>query len=203
VLQVSPRRRQDVALFWCVPFLLVRTRSAPALTHSPAAPVLALQVRTFLDETARNLPWSTSRLDRPEQEDTPRGSPDALSKAAPEEQDSLGAARSLVACLATFGLDSGADELLAQLGVVPPAASISVGLDRCARSSFSLLHGRRLNLHPRPRARSVGGVSFSGRASSRAPWSISPRATSQRLMQLICVLRVFLNFPGASLLLAL
>ncbi|GAA5916565.1 hypothetical protein JCM8208_007704 [Rhodotorula glutinis] len=155
---------QDAA--WTTWFRLDDAKTSPS-----SSPALALQVRTFLDDTARSLPWSTSRLDRPEQEDTPRGSPDALSKSQPEEQDSLGAARSLVACLATFGLDSGADELLAQLGVVPPAASISVGLD------------------------SVGGVAFSGRASPSAPWSISPRATAQRLMQLICVLRVFLNFP--------
>ncbi|GAA5853924.1 hypothetical protein JCM9279_007604 [Rhodotorula babjevae] len=156
---------QDAA--WTTWFRLEDAKTSPS-----SSPVLALQVRTFLDDTARNLPWSTSRLDRPEQqEDTPRGSPDGLSKSEPAQQDSLGAARSLVAYLTTFGLDSGADELLAQFGVVPPAASISVGLD------------------------SVGGVSFSARASSRAPWSISPRATAQRLMQLICVLRVFLNFP--------
>ncbi|TNY18126.1 hypothetical protein DMC30DRAFT_73310 [Rhodotorula diobovata] len=149
-------------------------RLGDASSSSPAHPLLSLEIRAFLDDAARNLPWSSSRTDKPEQDDTPRGSPDAALKSASVEQDSLAAARSLAAALATFDLDAGADELLAQLGVEPPEAPLAVGLDSSEGAAFSTLD-------------------FPG-----APWSISPRATAERLMQLVCVLRVFLNYPGTE-----
>ncbi|BGP41867.1 hypothetical protein JCM10449v2_005861 [Rhodotorula kratochvilovae] len=147
-------------------------RLGDVVSSSSADPLLSLDLRAFLDNAALHLPWSGERASGPtEQNETPHGSPDLARKDGQHVEDGRTAARSLIAELATFGLDEGADEMLAQLGVEPPKTRLRLGLS------------------------SIGGVAFSSGDGPRAPWTISPVATAQRLLQLVCLLRVFLNYP--------
>lgn len=50
---------------------------------------------------------------------------------------------------------------------------------------------------------SDAATSLPASSSPQDPWRISPVATAQRLLRLVCLLRIFLNYPGSSLLLPL
>ncbi|GAA6050579.1 hypothetical protein JCM3770_001471 [Rhodotorula araucariae] len=136
-------------------------------------PLLSIDLRPFLDDVMLNLPWAGKRVPpTTEQDDTPHGSPDLSRKHGPRvEQDGRQAASSLIAEIAPFGLDDGADEMLSQLGVEPPEVRLRWGLG------------------------SVDGVSFFAGDGLSMPWTVSPVATAQRLLQLVCLLRIFLNYP--------
>ncbi|GAA5886694.1 hypothetical protein JCM6882_005860 [Rhodosporidiobolus microsporus] len=166
---------------WTVWFRLEKERSSASPSLSAAGtfrPLLHLDLRDFLDEAAQRLPWTESRSakkrDSPSN-GTPTASPDPSSSVpdslAASDKDDRAVARQLISALVKFGLDASADELLEQLDIVKPSilGSAVVQSDQ-AISAFN---------------------SF----SASSPWITSPVATAQRLLVLVSLLRVFLNYP--------
>ncbi|GAA6003526.1 WD40 repeat domain-containing protein [Rhodotorula paludigena] len=154
-----------------------RLRDAPS--SCPAHPHLSLDLRSLIDESASQLPWSRARAVKPSAPDTPDASPDpskppSVDGATASIVDGRTIARSLTAVLATLGVDEAMDELLGQLGIDPPTVSLVAGLGSAHASS--------LGAYGQP----------------NAPWTLSPVATAHRLLELVCLLRVFLNYPDTE-----
>ncbi|GAA6030192.1 hypothetical protein JCM8097_008980 [Rhodosporidiobolus ruineniae] len=166
---------------WQVWFRLGDSRKADFPALPPTDPYLHLDLRTLLDDAARLLPWTDGRSAKKRDQggaETPDGSPNLSKNGAVtpprEEVDPRATARGLIAALAIFGLDAGLDEMLEQLAVLPPAVPLASAI----QSSDALAL---------PATESLG-----------APWTVSPVATAQRLLRLVCLLRVFLNYPGSE-----
>lgn len=158
-------------------------------------PYLSLNLRSLIDESASQLPWSRARAVKQSASDTPDVSPDpskppSVDGATASFVDGRTIARSLTAVLATFGVDEAMDELLGQLGIEPPTVSLAAGLGRCV-GTFSPFDPMLTSLH------SVHASSLGAQGRPSAPWTLSPVATAHRLLELVCLLRVFLNYPGA------
>ncbi|GAA5825296.1 hypothetical protein JCM11251_006926 [Rhodosporidiobolus azoricus] len=163
---------------WTVWFRLDEERSSALPALSGADPLFQLDLRKFLDDAALRLPWTDShsakKRDSP-LNGTPTASPDPNASQREthllSQLDERGVARQLIAAVATFGLDSSADELLQQLDITPPAVSLSSVLA------------------------SEQGVSAYNSSLPAFAWTMSAVITARSLLQLVCLLRVFLNYP--------
>ncbi|GAA5867444.1 hypothetical protein JCM8547_007506 [Rhodosporidiobolus lusitaniae] len=167
---------------WTVWFPLDGARGGGEVASSPTDPLLHLDLRLFLESAALQIPWSSSisklkPSPLPSAPGTPDGSPDPSRKPANgvTSKDDRAAARQLIASLATFGLDRGADELLEALEVFPPTEREGTGLGDVVQND--------------------GSVSIASLRNPSSAWTISPSATAQRLLRLVCLLRLFLNYP--------
>ncbi|GAA6002852.1 hypothetical protein JCM10207_001867 [Rhodosporidiobolus poonsookiae] len=160
---------------WTIWFDLTDARKSTS-PAAPTDPLLDLDLRSFLDQAVRQLPWSASRSAK--KRDSPEDSPDPARNGArtpsDAEMDGKATARALVGALATFGVDAGADELLEQLDVKPAAVPLLSALQ------------------------SETAISLPANKARIAPWTIFPEATAQRLLRLICLLRLFLNYPDTE-----
>ncbi|ORY76900.1 hypothetical protein BCR35DRAFT_280286 [Leucosporidium creatinivorum] len=150
-------------------------------------PILLLDLRLSLEAALRTLPWSAeskrsnlllsrkSHLTQTDGADTPDTLNNGFASHSPASASTggqLGLVKMLLSNLVTWGLDEGMDELLSEhLGVERPVNGLVAGVVSSSALSFPVDN------------------------SSIAVWSISPLATAQRLLQIVCLLRVFLNFP--------
>ncbi|SDA01421.1 BZ3500_MvSof-1268-A1-R1_Chr10-1g02649 [Microbotryum saponariae] len=155
-------------------------------TGSLIAPILNIDLRQELERGQRLLPWIESkRVNRetamlegaiPATAGADEGSLAEFSNAEDAGKSGrLDRLRFLLSHLATFELDSDTDELISEhLGAPKP--------DRCYAEALQ----------------STNSLAFPFDESSPSPWTISPIMTAQRLLQLVCVLRFFLNFPDTE-----
>ncbi|GAA5900483.1 hypothetical protein JCM5296_001559 [Sporobolomyces johnsonii] len=167
---------------WVTWFSLADKRAA-ADPSSPTQPILSFDLRSTLDTASRQLPWTAhdSRRKNGNGYDSVENSPDlsrsapginGRSKSPPQPQgDPLAFARRLLAGLVPFGIDRGCDELLEQLGVGRAAVQLGSGLP------------------------SLDAFAFAAVGSPKTAWTTSPANTAQRLLQIVCLLRLFLNYP--------
>ncbi|GEM10247.1 WD repeat protein [Rhodotorula toruloides] len=153
-----------------------RSRRSGRSDKVPLADVITLDLRRLLDNAAQSLPWSSTPKEASDSKETPDGSPD-LSKTS-----------------------SGAN-----------GTSDSVDYYRIARRLLAVLSGPihdvglkdifdDLDIETAPAVSGLCGVNVENQAlvSSTRPneaWCISSSLTAQRLLQLVCLLRLFLNYP--------
>ncbi|GAA5922792.1 hypothetical protein JCM1841_000709 [Sporobolomyces salmonicolor] len=169
---------------WVTWFNLTDKR-AVADPSSPTQPILSLDLRSTLDTASRQLPWTAhdSRRKKGNDYDSVENSPD-LSRGAPgingrstspsqPHGDPLAFARRLLAELVPFRIDRECDELLEQLGIRRAALRLGSGLQSLDAFAFA----------------------FAAVRSPKTAWTISPANTAQRLLQIVCLLRLFLNYP--------
>ncbi|SCV73919.1 BQ2448_6349 [Microbotryum intermedium] len=155
-------------------------------TGSLIAPALNIDLRQELEKSQHLLPWIESRHVNREtamlENATPvtagadEGSIAEFSNAEDAGKSGrLDKLRFLLSHLATFGLDTDTDQLISEhLGAPKP--------NPCYASALQ----------------STSALAFPFDESSHSPWTTSPTMTAQRLLQLVCVLRFFLNFPDTE-----
>ncbi|BGP18192.1 hypothetical protein JCM10213v2_006247 [Rhodosporidiobolus nylandii] len=163
---------------WTTWFRLEDARRAARPAFSPADPLLHLELRTFLEEAAQQLPWTAARSTKKRDvlgtgtpEDSPNPSKSGSVTPPQTAKDLRRSARQLIAALATFGVDTAIDKLLEQVEIVPPADVFSSVIS------------------------SDKSLSTSSSTSGKKAWQVSPVATAQRLLLIVCLLRIFLNYP--------
>ncbi|GAA5873477.1 hypothetical protein JCM3774_002427 [Rhodotorula dairenensis] len=155
-----------------------------AVTPSGHGSMLRIDLRTWLEEAALQVPWTPGKNDRIRNADSSSGSPVISSQPleAGEEGDESTAlaatdprkgARPLLSMLCRSVQDESLWALMSELDVEPEPEVQLLGLH--SRHATSL-----------PRVASLG------------IWTISPTVTTQRLLQVVCLLRVFLNYPDTE-----
>ncbi|GAA5986281.1 hypothetical protein JCM11641_004880 [Rhodosporidiobolus odoratus] len=168
---------------WSVWFSPQTARSDGSVGTSPTDPVLAIDLRAFLEETSRRLPWASGSESRREATtlSTPRApstsdivSPGETSTPPQVLKDGRAAARVLIGAIVPFGVDAALDDLLEQLGVRLPVVPSLLAL------------------------RSDTALALSSFESPAEAYRVSPTATAQRLHSLVCLLRIFLNYPDSE-----
>ncbi|KAM0751154.1 hypothetical protein T439DRAFT_313451 [Meredithblackwellia eburnea MCA 4105] len=142
-------------------------------------PLLMVDLRHNIDESLRLLPWAEAQRGSHKTVQPPtktNGSKLDLTSDSQNSRDNMGLVRLLLSQVATFGLDADTDDLLeSHLGVSKPM----VPLPSAISSGTSLS----VPLDPN---------------KSSSPWELSSTSTAQRLLQIVCLLRVFLNFPDTE-----
>ncbi|BGP33827.1 hypothetical protein JCM10296v2_005632 [Rhodotorula toruloides] len=153
-----------------------RTRRSERSDDAPIADTITLDLRQLLDDAARSLPWSPHTKQDTEAKETPDGSPnlskdfsDANGTSASIDHHRI--ARRLLAILAAPFNDVGLKDILNDLEIETLPAIVGVcGADIDAQPMINV-------------------TQFDG------PWCISASLTARRLLQLVCLLRLFLNYP--------
>lgn len=161
-----------------------------------SADAITLDLRQLLDNATRSLPWSTHSKQETEAKETPDGSPN-LSKDVCDANGTSGSidhyriARRLIASLAAPVNDVGLKDILNDLEIEPLPAIVGVCGAECACSPP--LHVFETDSIPC----SNDGHAMINAIRSDEAWGISSSLTARRLLQLVCLLRLFLNYPGA------
>ncbi|KAK4704763.1 hypothetical protein P7C70_g1446, partial [Phenoliferia sp. Uapishka_3] len=153
----------------------VRLSNGPTQT-SQAEALLTIDLRADIEDALSLLPWAEIRRSAtPVPPDEPDAETCDLVSDTKNSREQLGLVRLLLAQIASWGLDSDTDELLVEhLSIARPSASLSSALQ------------------------SPGSLAIPIISSPASPWMLSPTATAQRLLRVVCLLRVFLNFPDTE-----
>ncbi|KAL7341421.1 hypothetical protein BJY59DRAFT_693274 [Rhodotorula toruloides] len=153
-----------------------RARRSERPNNAPIADAITLDLRQLLDNATRSLPWSTHSKQETEAKETPDGSPN-LSKDVCDANGTSGSidhyriARRLIASLAAPVNDVGLKDILNDLEIEPLPAIVGVcGADNDGHAMINAIR-------------------------SDEAWGISSSLTARRLLQLVCLLRLFLNYP--------
>ncbi|GAA5940493.1 WD40 repeat domain-containing protein [Sporobolomyces koalae] len=169
---------------------------ANTVTSSMIHPTIAFDLRSFLEDIARELPWSASKRAAKKVGsgvDSLDATPDISRAASPAPfhlyqpgsgsaatqspgpgLDQLETVRTWLMNLVPFRIDERCDKTLGQLGIVEPPFQLAL---TCNTS---------------------GALVCSAPAMSAGAWRVSPHSTAHRLLLITCLLRVFLNYPATE-----
>ncbi|GAA5977576.1 hypothetical protein JCM10908_005026 [Rhodotorula pacifica] len=155
-------------------------RAAPPAGHGN---ILRIDLRSWLEEAAQQIPWSNGKNGKTRNDDSGSGSPSMNSSQQLDKgenghvtvlpADACADARQMLSVLCRTMRDESLWALLSALDVQP--VTDEPVLD---------LHSRHATALPRE---GDSGI-----------WTISPTATTQRLLQIVCLLRIFLNYPDTE-----
>ncbi|BGP01800.1 hypothetical protein JCM10021v2_005506 [Rhodotorula toruloides] len=153
-----------------------RAKRSERSNNAPIADAITLDLRQLLDNAARSLPWSTHSKQDTEAKETPDGPPN-LSKDVSDANGTSGSidhyriARRLLATLAAPVNDLGLKDILKDLEI--ETLPVIVGVCGADIDGHAMINAIRLD----------------------EAWCISSNLTAHRLLQLVCLLRLFLNYP--------
>lgn len=157
-----------------------------------------LDLREWLDDALRNLPWS-ERADG-NGHTTPEGKgPPEASPASPDplpasyKDDVLNQARCYLAVLVDEATFAELQPLMEDLGISAPVARSAVALQRSALACLTL------SAHTDTYCRLSRPSTAWHRLGHGSLWTVSSAVTTARLLQIVCLLRLFLAYPGETL----
>ncbi|GAA5914045.1 uncharacterized protein JCM6883_007133 [Sporobolomyces salmoneus] len=146
-------------------------------------PSANFDLRALLDDVSRDLPWSSSHQRTSKKLrngfDSLDATPDISRSASPAQLSSpesgyLGIVKRWLSNLIPFGDDEDCDRALEQLGIVPSPVQLELATNQS------------------------GSLAFPAQSLAKSAWTISGNSTARRLLMIVCLLRVFLNFPATE-----
>ncbi|KAL8287278.1 hypothetical protein RQP46_003730 [Phenoliferia psychrophenolica] len=160
---------------WTTWFSLADLRTTERPSPTAHEPFLTVDLREDIEDALRLLPWAEARRSVPAPAPASEVESCDLVSDTKNSRDQLGLVRLLLSQVLTWGLDQDTDELLVDnLSIERPAVQLASAVQ------------------------SSGAISISASHSPTAPWTLSSTATAQRLLHIVCLLRVFLNFPDTE-----
>lgn len=154
-----------------------------------------LDLREWLEDALRNLPWSeraggTGRT-TPEGKGPPEATPASPDPLPTSYKDDVrNQARCYLAVLVDEATFAELQPLMEDLGISAPVARSAVALQRSALACLTL------SAHTDTYRRLSRPSTAWHRLGHGSLWTVSSAVTTARLLQIVCLLRLFLAYPG-------